>query len=97
MASWSLLRCLRDRLVITSEQISIRNSVDTFTRSGTYHWLGIGPTVLESEMIVSCCVYLVLLTGVYGVRCASKKAAGSSRNGRKSAGRRLGVKCGDGQ
>jgi large subunit ribosomal protein L27 len=28
---------------------------------------------------------------------ATKKAGGSSRNGRDSAGRRLGVKCGDGQ
>lgn len=28
---------------------------------------------------------------------ATKKAGGSSKNGRDSAGRRLGVKCGDGQ
>lgn len=28
---------------------------------------------------------------------AQKKAGGSSRNGRDSAGRRLGLKCGDGQ
>ena len=28
---------------------------------------------------------------------AQKKAGGSSRNGRDSAGRRLGVKCGDGE
>ncbi len=28
---------------------------------------------------------------------AQKKAGGSSRNGRDSAGRRLGVKCGDGK
>ena len=28
---------------------------------------------------------------------ASKKAGGSSRNGRKSAGKRLGLKCGDGK
>jgi hypothetical protein len=32
-----------------------------------------------------------------GVRWASKKAAGSTRNGRKSAGRRLGLKCSDGE
>ena len=35
--------------------------------------------------------------GAQGVRWASKKAAGSTRNGRKSAGRRLGLKCGDGE
>ncbi len=36
--------------------------------------------------------------GVLGaVRWASKKAAGSTRNGRKSGGNRLGVKCGDGK
>ena len=29
-------------------------------------------------------------------RFASKKAGGSSRNGRKTAGKRLGLKCGDG-
>lgn len=28
---------------------------------------------------------------------AQKKAGGSSRNGRDSAGRRLGIKCGDGE
>lgn len=31
------------------------------------------------------------------MRWASKKAAGSTRNGRKSAGRRLGIKSGDGE
>ncbi len=31
------------------------------------------------------------------VRWASKKAGGSTRNGRKTAGRRLGLKCGDGR
>lgn len=30
-------------------------------------------------------------------RMASKKAGGSSRNGRKTAGKRLGLKCGDGK
>ena len=30
-------------------------------------------------------------------RAASKKAGGSSRNGRKTAGKRLGLKCGDGE
>ena len=28
---------------------------------------------------------------------ASKKAGGSTRNGRKTAGKRLGLKCGDGR
>ena len=31
------------------------------------------------------------------VRWASKKAGGSSKNGRKSPGKRLGLKCGDGE
>ena len=36
-------------------------------------------------------------TAVQFVREASKKAGGSSRNGRKSPGKRLGLKCGDGE
>ncbi|KAL5473015.1 hypothetical protein EMCRGX_G027455 [Ephydatia muelleri] len=31
------------------------------------------------------------------VRWSSKKAGGSTRNGRKTAGKRLGLKCGDGE
>jgi len=31
------------------------------------------------------------------MRWSSKKAGGSSRNGRKTAGKRLGLKCGDGK
>ena len=37
------------------------------------------------------------LTQLDVVRWASKKAGGSSRNGRKTAGKRLGLKCGDGK
>ena len=48
-----------------------------------------GENRFYSERLVELCVSL-------GVRWASKKAAGSTRNGRKSAGRRLGLKCSDG-
>lgn len=41
--------------------------------------------------------FLVPLQQVNVVRWASKKAGGSTRNGRKSAGKRLGLKCGNGK
>lgn len=45
---------------------------------------------------LSYTIYVCVVIVVCGIRWATKKAAGSTRNGRKSAGRRLGLKCGDG-
>ena len=39
----------------------------------------------------------VTASWLLGYRWSSKKASGSSRNGRKSPGQRLGLKCGDGE
>ena len=54
---------------------------------------------------ICLCIYnvfvLLVLYALFSVdvcvRWASKKAGGSSNNGRKSAGKRLGLKCGDGK
>ena len=57
----------------------------------------IGDAEYSYQITDTCSYYLVPSQQLCVVRWASKKAGGSSQNGRKSAGKRLGLKCGDGE
>ncbi|XP_064406693.1 large ribosomal subunit protein bL27-like [Halichondria panicea] len=50
-----------------------------------------------AALLARWCLYSSAVYKQDCVRWASKKAGGSTRNGRKTAGRRLGLKCGDGE
>lgn len=68
------------------------------------HWLGNLIDVFPIRVLMGPCVSKIVgsvkTRAAFSLQClrwSSKKAAGSSRNGRKTAGRRLGLKCGNGK